>query len=165
VIALVAMAMAAESARPPIAVGWGVGVDARLGKGAVFVGAGAGPSVRVGLGRYVDLHAEGRWLALAGSTWLVRGGAGAHATVGDWRPTVGLDLTGYLGATLRAVTAENPELAADSALAVQARIEPLRFERGAFEASALRVDVGAGWDREQPALAVGLTVVEIGVSF
>ncbi|MES2638319.1 MAG: hypothetical protein V4850_02525 [Myxococcota bacterium] len=161
-IALVAAAMAAPV---DVAVGWGVGVDARLGKGAVFVGAGAGPTVRVGVGEHLDLHAEGRWLTLAGSTWLVRGGAGLHTTVGTWQPGVGLDVTGYLGATLRAVTAENPGLAGDSALAVQVRLEPLRFAKDRWSANVLRLDVGAGWDRARPALAVGVTVVEVGIGF
>jgi hypothetical protein len=148
-----------------VAVGWGVGVDARLGKGAVFVGAGAGPAVNVALGPNWDVHAEGRWLTLAGSTWLLRGGVGVHTTAQRWQPGVGLDATGYLGATLRAVTEENPGLAGDSALSLQARVDPLHFAADRWNASVLRLDVGAGWDRGRPALAVGMTVLEVGITF
>ncbi|MFN7142543.1 MAG: hypothetical protein ACK4YP_02110, partial [Myxococcota bacterium] len=148
-------------ADPRVTVGWGVGVDARLGKGAVFVGAGAGPSVTVALSEHLDAHAEVRWLTLAGSTWLVRGGVGARLPVGVWRPGVGLDATGYLGATLRAVTAENPDLAGDTALAIQLRLDPLRFQGGRWTAEVLRVEIGAGWDRGLPAVAFGVTVAEV----
>jgi len=166
-LALVAPQARADApvAPPRFSVGWGTGVDARLGKGAVFVGAGAGPALTVRLSDALDAHAEARWLTLASSTWLVRGGVSAHATVGTWRPALGLDVTGYLGATLRAVTAENPDLAGDSALAVQARIDPLRFSRGRWTASALRVDIGAGWDRGEPALAIGATLAEVAIGF
>ncbi len=154
-----------DATRPRVTVGWGTGVDARLGKGAVFVGAGGGPTVEVALSEHLDAHAEVRWLTLAGSTWLVRGGVGARLVVGTWRPGVGLDATGYLGATLRAVTAENPDLAPDSALALQARLDPLRFTKGRWAAEALRIEVGAGWDRGAPALAFGVTLAEVGVRF
>jgi hypothetical protein len=165
-IALVAAAqLVAVAEAHPVAVGWGVGVDARLGKGAVFVGAGAGPTVEVPLGGVWDAHAEARWLTLASNTWLVRGGAGAHWEKGAWRPGVGLDATGYIGATLRAVTAENPDLAADTALALQVRADPMRFAGGRWTAEVLRIEVGSGWDRGQPALAFGVTLAEVGIGF
>jgi hypothetical protein len=78
---------------------------------------------------------------------------------------VGLDATGYIGATLRAVTAENPDLAADTALALQVRADPMRFAGGRWTAEVLRIEVGSGWDRGQPALAFGVTLAEVGIGF
>lgn len=161
-LACVALESFSEAQR---AIGLGTGVDARLGKGAVFVGVGAGPTVTVALVEHVDVHAEARWLTLAGNTWLLRGGAGLSARVGTWRPGVGLDVTGYIGATLRAVTAENPTLADDTALALQLRIDPLRFAKGRFTAEALRIELGSGWDRGAPALAFGVTLAGVGIGF
>jgi hypothetical protein len=144
-------------------VGWSTGVDARLGKGAVFLGAGAGPFWRGDIGEHVDVHAEARWLALAGSTFLARAGAGLHLTHGAWEPGVGLDAAVFWGASLRAVTAENPTLAPDVAPALQLRVEPLRFVGERWSAGLLRLQVGSGWDRGEPALSVGVTLVDVAV--
>jgi len=155
-IVLAAVALSAE-------VGFGVGVDARLGKGAVFVGAGAGPTARVDLGRYAEVHGEARLLVLAGTAGLVRGGVGLHHGVGAWDPGVGLDLGGWFGASLRAVTEENPELVAGRALTAQVRLDPLRFRSEGATVEVLRLQVGSGWDRGQPALAVGVTLAEVAL--
>lgn len=155
---LPALALAAE-----IAAGWGVGLDARLGSGAVYVGYGGGPSVSVGLSDHLDAHAEVRWLTLAGSTWLYRAGVAARARATGWRPGAGLDLALFHGASLRAITDENPTLAADVAGVVQARLSPLRWEGERGYAEALRVEAGAGLDRGALAPALGLTVVEAGL--
>ena len=46
--------------------GFGTGLDARLGKGAVFIGYGAGPTVRHTVDDTWDIHGEARLLVLAG---------------------------------------------------------------------------------------------------
>lgn len=155
-IVLVAAALAGE-------VGFGVGVDARLGKGAVFVGAGAGPTVRLDLGPVVELHGEARLLVLAGTNGLVRGGVGVHHAWGAWDPGVGVDVGGWFGASLRAVTEENPELEAGRALTLQGRLDPLRFRSEHATVEVLRVELGSGWDRGRPALAVGVTLTEVAL--
>lgn len=171
---LVTLAAAAtpDGPTPPVSaapsrvtVGWGTGVDARLGKGAVFVGVGGGPTVTVALGEAFDVHGEARWLWLAGSSGLGRVGVGAHLTRGAYRPGVGLDVTLYVEPSLRAVTADDPTLAAPLAPALQLRLDPLRFASGRWTAEALRLEVGSGWDRGAPALAFGATVVEVGIGW
>lgn len=158
-IALVAAALAGA----PTDLGFGVGVDARLGKGAVFVGAGAGPTVRVDLGSVVELHGEARLLVLAGTNGLVRGGVGVHHAIGAWDPGAGVDVGGWFGASLRAVTEENPELEAGRALTLQARLDPLRFRSEHATVEVLRVELGSGWDRGRSALAVGVTLTEVAL--
>lgn len=142
--------------------GFGTGLDARLGKGAVFIGYGAGPTVRHTFDDTWDIHGEARLLVLAGATGLVRVGVGAQLTRGSWSPGVGLDAGLFLGASLRAVTAENPVLAPDLAPVLQLRLDPLRFSGDTWTAEVLRLQVGAGLDRGEVAPAIGVTVVEVG---
>lgn len=173
IAALLASAIAAAAPSPegtaPTArahtVGWATGVDARLGKGAVFVGAGGGPTWRMDLSERLDVHAEARWLVLAGSTFVGRAGVSARFPVGAWEPGAGLDAAVFWGASLRAVTAENPTLAPDVAPVLQARLDPLRFAGERWTAEALRLQIGSGWDRGRPALAFGITLVEAGARF
>jgi hypothetical protein len=146
-------------------VGFGTGLDARLGKGAVFIGYGAGPSFTQSVGEHWDVHGEGRLLVLAGASGLLRAGVGVHLTRGSWQPGAALDLGLFLGASLRAVTAENPELAPDVAPVLQLRLDPVRFVGETWSAELLRMQVGAGWDRGRPAPAFGVTVVEIGARY
>ncbi|MFZ5475872.1 MAG: hypothetical protein ACOZNI_03780 [Myxococcota bacterium] len=146
-------------------VGWGTGLDARLGKGAVFLGFGGGPRVGVEVAEHVDVHAEVRWLTLAGSTWLGRAGAGVHLERGAWQPGAGVDAAVFWGASLRAVTAENPNLVADVAPVLQLRLEPLRFAGERWSAGALRLAIGSGWDRGGPALSLGLTLADVTIRF
>jgi hypothetical protein len=164
VIALFAAAHAA-SGDSAVAVGWGTGVDARLGKGAVFVGVGGGPTVRLDVGEHWDAHAEARVLVLAGTAGLARVGVGAHLTKEHWRPGLGLDAALFVEPSLRAVTTENPTLAPVLAPVLELRLDPLRFEGARWTAEVLRVEVGSGWDRGQPAIAFGVTVGEVGITF
>lgn len=159
-ILLVAAALAGNTT-----VGFGTGLDARLGKGAVFVGYGGGPWVAHRLDEHWDVHGDARLLLLAGATGLLRGGVGARVQRGSWSPGVGLDAAVFLGASLRAVTAEHPALAPDVAPVVQLRLDPLRFTWNHTTAEVLRLQVGAGVDRGELAPAVGVTVVEVGASW
>lgn len=145
------------------ALGWGTGLDARLGKGAVFLGVGGGPRAQVELGERLDVTAEARWLTLAGSSWMARAGVGMHLERGAWQPAAGVDAAVFWGASLRAVTQDNPDLVADWAPALQLRLEPMRFATERVQAGALRLQVGSGWDRGRPALSVGVTLVDVAV--
>lgn len=147
-----------------VALGWGTGVDARLGSGAVFLGFGGGPTVTVALPKHFDLHAEARWLVLAGNASVYRLGAGWSADLGKgWSPGLGLDVGLFQGAALRAVTEENPVFAPDVAPVLQLRLDPLRWRGERFTAEALRLQVGSGLDRGAPALSVGVTLAEVGI--
>lgn len=148
---------------PPLTVSWGTGVEARLGKGAVFVGAGGGPSLSATLAPTFEVNAEARWLWLAGSTGLGRLGFSGFLERGDWRPRLGLEVTVYVEPSLRAVTVEDPTLASPVAPALQLRVDALRFASGSLVASALRLDVGFGWSRGAAAPAFGLTLVDVGM--
>lgn len=97
--------------------------------------------------------------AASAACWIASINAGLHTTVGTWRPAVGVDVTGYVGTTMPVVTDDIPQISGDAELALQARIEPLRFTEERWTASALRLDSGAGWERARPVLAVGLTAV------
>lgn len=159
---LIASALAAE---PRVTIGWGTGVDARLGKGAVFVGVGGGPTLSVAINDHVDVHGEARWLWLAGSSGVGRVGVGAALQHGAWRPGLGLDVALFVEPALRAVTADNPTLAAPVAPALQVRLDPLRFHSGRWTAEALRLELGAGWDRGAVAPSFGVSVAEIGIGW
>jgi hypothetical protein len=156
VIALVAAASAAS-------VGWSTGFDARLGKGAAYVGVGGGPTVRFDLSEHVDLHGEARLLVLAGTVGVFRAGVGVSTKKDHWNPGLGLDVALFAGPSLRAVTAENPALAAPVAPALQLRLDPLRFGVDSFSAEVLRIEVGGGYERGALAPAFGVTFAEVAV--
>lgn len=156
---LVAAAMAA-----PV-VGWSTGFDARLGKGAAYVGVGGGPTVSAPIGQHLDLHAEARLLVLAGTVGLVRGGVGVSTRMQRWQPGAGLDVGVFIGPSLRAVTADNPDLSPDAAPVVQLRVDPLRFTEGRFTGELLRLQVGGGFERGAFAPAFGVTIAEVGVTW
>lgn len=147
------------------ALGFGMGLDARLGGGAAYVGVGAGPTVGVELAEHWRVDAEARWLVLAGNTVLVRAAGEWQLRSDGWSPAAGLAVGMVQGAALRAVTDAEPSFVANVAPMAQVRLAPLRFQGEGASAEVLRLDVGVSPDRGRAAPAFGVTLVEAAVRF
>jgi hypothetical protein len=131
----------------------------------LVAGYGGGPGYRVHLTESVSVHSELRWLGFLGNAVSISAGATYAWQRGGWQPAAGLQLTGWVGDQVRIVTADAPDPALPLAVSMQARLQPLRFTRGAFCTSALSVDVGAGVERKHAALALLFSLLEIGYRF
>jgi hypothetical protein len=131
----------------------------------VIAGYGGGPGYRYHLSGSVAIHVELRWLGFLGNAWSFSSGATYEWAVKSWHPAIGLQLAGFLGDQVRIVSSASPDPVPRFALAMQARLAPLRFVRGSASATVLGFDVGAGVDGGKPALALLFSLLEIGFRF
>ena len=138
------------------------GVGYHSGSRQLAVGLGGGPGYRLHAGEVLALHAE-----LAGRFYVaplleLDVGAVASASVGAWRPGVGLELATFVGERVRIVTDEAPEPVVGPAVGLRLLVRPLAFHRDGWTVSALQVGWGRGLEAPGDTLSLGVDLLEIG---
>jgi hypothetical protein len=131
----------------------------------VFAGLGAGAGYRVHLASWLALYAEARYVALVGHAGAFAAGALVHVRVRAWDPAVGAHAVVIVGDQVRVVTPQEPDPLPPVMWALQLRLQPVRFTHQRFSVATLGVDVGFGVDRGAGALALSVTLLEVGYRF
>jgi hypothetical protein len=129
------------------------------------VGLGGGLGYRYLINSTWSLYSEARIGWYTGLVGLFATGATVGFSVHKWNPQLGLGGLLFFGDSIRVLGSSDPQVPGKVAVAVSARISPLRFVHERFYGSALSVDVGCGISRGGCGLALAVSILETGVRF
>jgi hypothetical protein len=135
------------------------------GSSEVIAGYGAGVGYRHHLSDEVAVYVEARWLGYLGNAGIVSGGGLYILHRGEWAPAFGGQFATFFGNQIQVVNSENPDPPPDLAVALQARLLPLRFVHDSISIVVLGIDVGAGIVRGSAEPAVTFSLLETGYRF
>jgi hypothetical protein len=157
--------VATKAHASPSEVYWESGAAYFSSPARLVAGYGGGPGYRYYLSDSVALHIEARWLGLLGNASAVSSGGTYAFHYGAWRPAIGAQLSAYFGNQVRIVTSDSPDPVGPLAMALQARLTPIRFVVATASATVLGLDIGAGFDGGQVSPALLLSLLELGYRF
>jgi hypothetical protein len=131
----------------------------------VLAGAGGGPGYRRHLTARFAAYAEVQYLVYLGNAFRGVVGASYAFKIGPFDPLVGVQASIYGGDRVEVISSEQPSPPPALAWAGQVRLAPLRFSHDPFTVMALYGDIGLGVDAKTRALAISVSLLEIGVRF
>ena len=132
----------------------------------VLAGAGGGLGYRLNIGRFLALYGEGRALVYTDKVLTGAGGVALRLPLaGSWEPLIGVQIALFTGQRIELLAGDDTRFGPAVVWAAQARLNPLRFAKKTFTASALAFDWGYGVDAGRLGTAFSITVLDIGLRF